>query len=169
MHTLIISLICNNYWNTGQKIQLRMKCTAYRSSQNTLISVSLCLLWLLPVVRWHVIYIKVNSPPPFCSAVPLYQDYCLQAVSGDPHRLNEPLLSEQLTSTCLQPLGTPRCSSGATSPQLKHPEEPSSSIPHPSPEVTLCSCWQDLDEVKASGLLSSMTTREVRLQEVWKV
>lgn len=26
--------------------------------------------------------------------------------------------------------------------------------------------WQDLDEVKAAGLLSSLTTRQIRLQEV---
>ncbi len=106
-----------------------------------------------------------------CSAVPLYQDYCLQAVKEDLHRLNKSFVSELITPQYLQGLQSrlsPPCHSEATSPQLNPPEAtPSSPLPHPI-RVTPCTLWQDLDEVKASGLLSSLTTRDIRLQEVWK-
>ncbi|KAM7006456.1 rho guanine nucleotide exchange factor 19 [Tautogolabrus adspersus] len=41
---------------------------------------------------------------------------------------------------------------------------PSSPLPQPI-RVIPCTLWQELEEVKASGLLSSLTAREIRLQE----
>lgn len=65
--------------------------------------------------------------------------------------------------------GPHRCSV-ATSPQLTPPQAPPSSpLPHPILTVTPSTLWQDLDEVKSSGLLGGMTPREIRLQEVWDV
>uniref|UniRef100_A0A8C3GAR7 Si:ch73-15b2.5 n=1 Tax=Cyclopterus lumpus TaxID=8103 RepID=A0A8C3GAR7_CYCLU len=98
-----------------------------------------------------------------CSAVPLYQDYFLQAVKDDLHRLNKSFVSELMTYQQCQL--TAQCRSEATSPKLNPPEETRSS-PLPRPvRVTPCTLWQDLEEVKESGLLSSLTTREIRLQE----
>ncbi|XP_062259785.1 rho guanine nucleotide exchange factor 5 [Platichthys flesus] len=99
---------------------------------------------------------------------PLYQDYCLQAVRNDLQSLDRTFLSELITPQYLQGLQFllgPSSQSEATSPQ-SHPAEvkPSSPLAHPI-RVTPCTLWQDLDEVKASGLLSSLTNREIRLQE----
>ncbi|XP_051270391.1 rho guanine nucleotide exchange factor 19 [Dicentrarchus labrax] len=99
---------------------------------------------------------------------PLYQDYCLQAVKKDVLRLNKSFVSELITTQYLPGLQSrlsPHCHSEPTSPQSNPPDEtPSSPLPQPI-RVTPCTLWQDLDEVKASGLLSSLTTREIRLQE----
>lgn len=104
---------------------------------------------------------KVSFFP--CAAVPLYQEYCL-------HRLSKSSVSELLTPQYLQGLqsrlGSP-CHSEAAPPQLEPLEAtPLPPVTHPTPRVTPGTLWQDLDEVKASDLLSSMTPREIRLQEV---
>lgn len=129
----------------------------------------ICLLGLLSVITCGIIYNNVKNL--LCSAVPLYQDYCLQALKDDLHRLENSFVSELLTPQSLQDMQahlSPCCHSEATSPQLNPPKDtPSPPQPHPVMRVTPCSLWQDLDEVKASGLLSAMTTREIRLQEVW--
>lgn len=104
-----------------------------------------------------------------CFAVPLYQDYCLRALKDDLNRLNKSLVSELITPLYLQGLQSPlsrhKCS-GTSSP-IQSPAEatPSSSPTHPI-RVTPCTLWQDLDEVKASGLLRRLTSRQIRLQEV---
>nr|XP_046239422.1 rho guanine nucleotide exchange factor 19 isoform X2 [Scatophagus argus] len=101
---------------------------------------------------------------------PLYQDYCLQAMKEDLHRLNKSFVSEliPLYLQGLQSHLSPHCHSEAISPQLNPPVTPSSPLPHPVPRVTPCTLWQDLEEVKESGLLCSLTTREIRLQEALK-
>ncbi|XP_031613499.1 rho guanine nucleotide exchange factor 19 isoform X1 [Oreochromis aureus] len=91
---------------------------------------------------------------------PLYQDYCLQTMKDDLHRLKDGLLSELITPKYLQSLQTP----------MTRAESPQRSTRHATPRsqpirVTPFTLWQDLDEVKASGLLSSLTAREIRLQE----
>ncbi|XP_031157382.1 rho guanine nucleotide exchange factor 19 [Sander lucioperca] len=93
---------------------------------------------------------------------PLYQDYCLQAVTDGLHRLSTSFVSELISSQGLQ-----RRQFGyeATSPQLNSPKATPSSLLSQPVRVTPCTLWQDLEEVKASGLLSSLTTREIRLQE----
>ncbi|XP_034022215.1 rho guanine nucleotide exchange factor 19 [Thalassophryne amazonica] len=99
---------------------------------------------------------------------PLYQDYCLQAVKDDLHRLNKDFLSELLRPQCLSGLHCRLISpsqSEAASPPLQPAEvtlSPRQTPPHP--KVT-CAMWRDLEEVKASDLLSSLSTREIRLQE----
>ena len=100
------------------------------------------------------------------SAVPLYQDYCLQAVKNELHSLDRSFLSDLITTQGLQfRLGSSSHSEN-TSPRSHSAEAaPPSPSAHPI-RVTPCTLWQDLDEVKASGLLSSLTTREIRLQEV---
>lgn len=104
------------------------------------------------------------------SVVPLYQDYCVQevqdepqVVQDDPQTLGASPGSELLTASCLQPLLiSQRCPEARALPLGRPPTTPSPSR-HP---IYLSSCWRDLDEVKESGLLGTMTTREIRLQEV---
>ena len=127
------------------------------------------LLGLLSIITCGIICNNVKNR--LCSAVPLYQDYCLQALKDDLHRLETSFVSEQLSPQSLQDVQAhvgPRCHSEATSPQLNPPKDaPSPAQARPLMRVTPCSLWQDQEEVKASGLLSAMTTREIRLQEVW--
>lgn len=111
---------------------------------------------------------KVSFFP--CAAVPLYQEYCLQEVKDNLHGLGKSSVSELLPPQYLQALqsrlGSP-CHSEAAPPQLEPLEaNPLPPVPHPTPRVTPGTLWQDLDEVKASDLLGSMTPRDIRLQEV---
>ncbi|XP_041639909.1 rho guanine nucleotide exchange factor 19 [Cheilinus undulatus] len=111
---------------------------------------------------------SVTFQSKFIEFFPLYQDYCLQEVREDIFRLTKSLVSELVTPQYLQGLQSrfsPCCKSVASSPQLQNPgRTPSSPLPQPI-RVTPCTLWQDLEEVKASGLLSSLTSREIRLQE----
>lgn len=84
-------------------------------------------------------------------------------MKDDLHRLKDGLLSELITPKYLQSLQTP----------VTRAESPQRSARHATPRsqpirVTPSTLWQDLNEVKASGLLSSLTARETRLQEVCK-
>ncbi|XP_044072279.1 rho guanine nucleotide exchange factor 19 [Siniperca chuatsi] len=107
--------------------------------------------------------LSVSFQSKYIHFFPLYQDYCLHAVKDDLHRLKGGFVSELITLQGLQSRSL--CHSGAASPQLNPPEAtPSSPLPHPI-RVTSCTLWQDLDEVKSSGMLSNLTTREIRLQE----
>ncbi|XP_034441569.1 rho guanine nucleotide exchange factor 5 isoform X2 [Hippoglossus hippoglossus] len=111
---------------------------------------------------------SVSFQSKYIQFFPLYQDYCLQAVKNDLHSLDRSFLSELITPLYLQGLQFrlgPSSHSETTSPQ-SHPAEatPSSPSAHPI-RVTPCTLWQDLDEVKESGLLCSLTAREIRLQE----
>ncbi|KAI3369986.1 hypothetical protein L3Q82_024788 [Scortum barcoo] len=112
--------------------------------------------------------LSVSFQSKYIHFFPLYQDYCLQAMKQDLHRLNKGFVSELISPQSLQSLQfrfSPRSRSDATSPRLNPPEAtPSSPLPHPI-RVTPCTLWQNLDEVKASGLLSTLTTREIHLQE----
>ncbi|XP_042365916.1 uncharacterized protein LOC121960309 [Plectropomus leopardus] len=102
---------------------------------------------------------------------PLYQDYCLQEIRDDLHRLSKSFVSELIAPQYLQGLQSrlvAQCGSEAASPQLNSPEVPPSSPPPHPVRVIPSTLWQDLVEVKASGLLRSLTNREIRLQEVWK-
>ncbi|XP_061146242.1 rho guanine nucleotide exchange factor 19 [Syngnathus typhle] len=96
---------------------------------------------------------------------PLYQDYCVQSVRDDLQKLN--------TKTFLSELISPEYLRGLQS-RLSPKESPwqsSSGSSSPSPpdchviRVVPCTLWQDLDEVKAAGLLSTMTVQQIRLQE----
>lgn len=99
---------------------------------------------------------------------PLYQDYCLQEVREDLHRLSKSFVSELIAPQYLQGLQSrliAQCGSTAASPQLCSTKAtPTLPLPHPV-RVMPSTLWQDLEEVKASGVLSSLTTREIRLQE----
>ncbi|XP_035003781.1 rho guanine nucleotide exchange factor 5 [Hippoglossus stenolepis] len=111
---------------------------------------------------------SVSFQSKYIQFFPLYQDYCLQAVKNDLHSLDRSFLSELITPLYLQGLQFrlgPSSHSETISPQ-SHPAEatPSSPSAHPI-RVTPCTLWQDLDEVKESGLLCSLTAREIRLQE----
>ncbi|XP_073324968.1 rho guanine nucleotide exchange factor 19 [Pagrus major] len=104
--------------------------------------------------------LSVSFQSKYIDFFPLYQDCYLQPVKEDLHRLNESVVSELITPQYVQGLQS-RYSHGCHS-QAMTPPSPS---PRPVHRVTPCTLWQDLDEVKASGLLSSLTTREICLQE----
>ncbi|XP_077384698.1 rho guanine nucleotide exchange factor 19 [Festucalex cinctus] len=96
---------------------------------------------------------------------PLYQDYCVEAVKDDLQRLNtKTSLSELIAPEYLQNLRSrlvPR-----ESPQQGPPESTSPSPPDRTViRVAPCTLWQDLDEVKVTGLLGSLTVQQIRLQE----
>ncbi|CAB1353391.1 unnamed protein product [Coregonus sp. 'balchen'] len=88
---------------------------------------------------------------------PLYQYYCLQSVKADRNRINNSL-SELVTAQCLPGIGSP--------PVFRVASYVVTSPPPLSPlTVNPCSFWQDLSEVKESGLLNTLSLREIRLQE----
>lgn len=92
------------------------------------------------------------------SPVPLYQYYCLQSVKADLNRINNSL-SELVTAQCLPGLQSP--------PVFRMARYVVTSPPPLSPlTVNPCSFWQDLSEVKESGLLQTLSLSEIRLQEV---
>lgn len=81
-------------------------------------------------------------------------------------RLKDGVLSEMITPKHLHSLQTQLTHAGVP-PQLS----PRAALHTPPPQpikVTPFTLWQDLHEVKASGLLGSLTAREIRLQEVCK-
>lgn len=94
-------------------------------------------------------------------------------MKDDLHRLNKSSVLELVDPQYLEGLQSrlsPRCYAEAAYPLLNLSKATPSPPPsQPIPRVTPCTLWQDLNEVKASGLLSGMTTRQIRLQEVWKV
>ncbi|XP_023256814.1 rho guanine nucleotide exchange factor 19-like [Seriola lalandi dorsalis] len=107
---------------------------------------------------------SVSFQSKYIHIFPLYQDYFLQAVRDDLHRLDKSFVSQLITPQYLQGV-QPRLITECSFPQVNPPEaSPSSPPPHPI-KATPFTLWQDLDEVKASGLLNSLTTREIRLQE----
>uniref|UniRef100_A0A8C7CDP0 Si:ch73-15b2.5 n=2 Tax=Oncorhynchus kisutch TaxID=8019 RepID=A0A8C7CDP0_ONCKI len=88
---------------------------------------------------------------------PLYQYYCLQSVKADLNRINNSL-SELVTAQCLPGLQFP--------PVFRMARYVVTSPPPLSPlTVNPCSFWQDLSEVKESGLLQTLSLSEIRLQE----
>ncbi|XP_061584519.1 rho guanine nucleotide exchange factor 19 [Cololabis saira] len=95
---------------------------------------------------------------------PLYQDYSLEGVRDDLHRLKVTFETDWINPEHLQSLHVPPsfCRSFvAASAQPRSTRSP----PFQPFSVTPSTLWQDLNEVKASGLLSSLTAREIRLQE----
>ncbi|KAK7916535.1 hypothetical protein WMY93_012296 [Mugilogobius chulae] len=89
----------------------------------------------------------------FLHNLPLYQDYCLHNVRDDIQRLKNSSLSEFLPQSVQDQLPSgPRWSCS-----LLHPPTPI--------KVTPSTLWQDLEEVKASGVLCNLTPREIRLHE----
>uniref|UniRef100_A0A4W5P0K3 Si:ch73-15b2.5 n=1 Tax=Hucho hucho TaxID=62062 RepID=A0A4W5P0K3_9TELE len=84
---------------------------------------------------------------------PLYQYYCLQSVKADLNRINTNSLSEMVTAQCLPGLQSP--------PVFRVPRYVVTSPLTVNP----CSFWQDLSEVKESGLLKTLSLSEIRLQE----
>ncbi|XP_061730610.1 rho guanine nucleotide exchange factor 19 [Nerophis ophidion] len=91
---------------------------------------------------------------------PLYQDYCLQNVKEDLQRLNN--------KRSLTELIAPQYLQGLQSRLNFQPSSPEQTLPPPDGHVirvSPCMLWQDLEEVKAAGLLSLLTPGQVRLQE----
>ncbi|KAG8007729.1 Rho guanine nucleotide exchange factor 5 [Nibea albiflora] len=85
----------------------------------------------------------------FCSAVPLYQDYCLQMVKEGLHRVNKGFVSKLISPQYVQGLQSRlslTCPSETASPQLNSAEPPPSSPPPQPIRVTPCTLWQNLDE-----------------------
>ncbi|XP_077581608.1 uncharacterized protein LOC144202629 [Stigmatopora nigra] len=103
---------------------------------------------------------NVTFQSKYINIFPLYQDYCIQAVRDDLQKLNlktslSGLIAPQFLESLqcrLRPLG---------SPQETSPSPPE----HPVIRVSKCTLWQELDEVKAAGLLGGLTTQQIRLQE----
>ncbi|XP_026202575.1 rho guanine nucleotide exchange factor 19 isoform X2 [Anabas testudineus] len=109
--------------------------------------------------------LPVSYQSKYIHVFPLYQDYCLQALKDDLNRLNKSFVSELITPLYLKGLQSPHSHRSCSSPKQSPPKAtPSSSPTHPI-RVTPCTLWQDLDEVKASGLLTSLTRKQIRLQE----
>uniref|UniRef100_A0A8C6WKJ7 Si:ch73-15b2.5 n=1 Tax=Neogobius melanostomus TaxID=47308 RepID=A0A8C6WKJ7_9GOBI len=109
----------------------------------------------------------------FVRNLPLYQEYCLQDVRENIKRLQKSSLSELIISQCVQGL-EPQVE------KLSHSQTCSpQSSPSPAPEcfttppstkpklikVTPSTLWQDLEEVKGSGLLQNLCSKEIRLHE----
>ncbi|XP_068567815.1 rho guanine nucleotide exchange factor 19 [Cebidichthys violaceus] len=95
---------------------------------------------------------------------PLYQDYFRQALNDVFDKTFESGRPQQHLSG-VQSQFAAQCFSVAASLQL-HPREATQSPPSPQPvRATPCTLWQDLEEVKKSGLLGILTTKEIRLQE----
>lgn len=150
---------------SGKQIGMRRKRRVHHSSQSTSTSVS-----FLPPLSLSQPVMQCKAAC-LCSAVPLYQDYSLQAVREDLHRLKGSFVSELVTPQYLLAVRSrlsPSCHSASSSPQLKlrSPDGTLSSPPSQPIRVTPCTLWQDLEEVKASGLLISLTRKEIKLQEV---
>nr|XP_057926347.1 rho guanine nucleotide exchange factor 19 [Doryrhamphus excisus] len=107
---------------------------------------------------------SVSFKSKYIHIFPLYQDYCLQEVKEDLQRLNtKTSLSELVSPQYLRGLQS-RLSPQQSSPKLL------STPPPPPPDghvirVAPCTLWQDLEEVKAGGLLGRLTPGQIRLQE----
>ncbi|XP_061639548.1 rho guanine nucleotide exchange factor 19 isoform X2 [Phyllopteryx taeniolatus] len=120
---------------------------------------------------------SVSFQSKYIHIFPLYQDYCVQELRDDLQRLNtKTSLSELIAPQYLQGLQS-RLSS-QQSPLQSSPGSVSASPPDRSPgsvsasppdrhviRMAPCTLWQDLDEVKAAGLLGGLTVRQIRLQE----
>lgn len=106
-------------------------------------------------------------------AVPLYQEYCLQEMKGCLERMSKSPVSEVVSPRYVQELQSHigvgcRSEAALPPPELLEPT-PAPPLPpssRPTPTVTPGTLWQDLEEVKASGILSDMAPREIHLQEV---
>ncbi|KAM7402251.1 hypothetical protein PAMP_017508 [Pampus punctatissimus] len=99
-------------------------------------------------VKEEVMSISFHSK--YIHIFPLYQDYCLQAVKDDLHRLDKSFVSELITPQYLQGLQSrlsPQCYSKTQSPQRSRQEATQSSPPPQFIRVTPCTLWQDLDEL----------------------
>ncbi|XP_072309022.1 rho guanine nucleotide exchange factor 19 [Eucyclogobius newberryi] len=95
----------------------------------------------------------------FLHNLPLYQVYYLQNVRDDIQRLKKSSLSELVLPQCVQGLQTALG-------QIYHSQSPPVCSTPPTPiRVTPSTLWQDLEEVKASGVLRNMSGREIRLHE----
>ncbi|CAK6952523.1 rho guanine nucleotide exchange factor 19 [Scomber scombrus] len=91
--------------------------------------------------------------------IPLYQDYCLQEVK-EMYSLSKSFVSEPIAR--LSFYHTSQSPSRVERQQVVTLSSPPPNLIRVHAASTL---WQDLDEVKAAGLLSSLTTRQIRLQE----
>lgn len=118
----------------------------------------------LQSVRFHSKYVR---------NLPLYQDYCLLNVRHDLQRIKKGSLSELVSPQYRQGLQAKlvkiygsSVSSETTSPQNSPSTPPVCPSLPPTPiKVTPSTLWQDLEEVKGSGLLRNLTPKEIRLHE----
>ncbi|XP_077430482.1 rho guanine nucleotide exchange factor 5 [Vanacampus margaritifer] len=108
--------------------------------------------------------LSVSFQSKYIHKFPLYQDYCVEVVRDDLQRLNtKTSLSELIAPQYLQNLQSrlvPQESPRQSPPRLTSPTPDRQVI-----RVAPCTLWQDLDEVKATGLLDSLTVQQIRLQE----
>ncbi|KAL3058778.1 hypothetical protein OYC64_010845 [Pagothenia borchgrevinki] len=94
-----------------------------------------------------------------------YQDYCVQAGRDDLNKLNKVLLC---SLTIPQELQTPIICHGlsAEDKSFQQLSIAANICLAKAPPVRCSTLWQDLEEVKASGLLRRLPDREIRLQEL---
>lgn len=153
-------------------VRLRMWCRKRCSSQSTFSFVS----WSFSLFFSDDFFLLLCNEGRvqcllLCAAVPLYQEYCLQEMKGYLQRISKSPVSELLSPQYVQELQSRICSSCHSEAALPPPEPTAApsvclSIPRSIPTVTPGTLWQELEEVKASGITSNMTAKEILLQEV---
>ncbi|XP_048878935.1 rho guanine nucleotide exchange factor 19 isoform X2 [Brienomyrus brachyistius] len=96
---------------------------------------------------------EITSASKYCRSSPLYQEYCLQCVQAEMHRIQGSDLSALAAAIRLPGL-------------LKHS---SAVVTPPTPrsfhQEKGSLLWQDLPEVREQGLLMSLAPKEIKLQE----
>lgn len=153
-------------------VHLRMWYRKRPSSQSTFTSVSCSFFFSISLFFFYNFFLLILVPVPLCVAVPLYQEYCLQEMKGYLQRMSRNPVSELLSPQYVQTLQSRICSISEAALPPAGPLEPvpapslCPSIPRSIPTVTAGTLWQDLEEVKASGITSNMTAKEIHLQEV---
>ncbi|XP_033947002.1 uncharacterized protein [Pseudochaenichthys georgianus] len=110
----------------------------------------------------------VSFQSKYFNLYPLYQDYqeyCVQAESDDLNQRNTGFLS---TLTIPQELETPIIvySSSVNYTSFQQLSNAGDKCLAEALPVRLSTLWQDLEEVKASGLLTRLPEEELKLQEV---
>lgn len=157
---------------SGLQIGLR-KIFVNHSSRSLFITVRNFFHLVLVFSHWTIITeieIILSAFVPLALA-PLYQEYFWRVWKENPPCPKPSFVSQLITPHVLDvhDLTPTQYFSDATLPPYKRLEGTLCSPLSPCVKSAPYTLWQDLKEVVQSGLLSDMTTSEIRLQEVWKV
>ncbi|KAI9515074.1 hypothetical protein NQZ68_027938 [Dissostichus eleginoides] len=108
--------------------------------------------------------LSVSFQSKYFNLFPLYQDYCVQAERDDLNKQNTGFVCELTIPLELQTSIIDFCVAEDKSFQLL--SIAANICLAKAPPVRCSTLWQDLEEVKASGLLRRLPDREIRLQEL---